>query len=150
MGTGRFELEDDDEEDYLKLDAKYYENFGEPEFDHDKRAGDLEIDFKQKEKNFSFDFSSSTPEYFFVLGNNEITTDIDVNVGTGKGVIKLDSKAIKNLKANVSTGGLEISLSENALPTKEMVFDVGTGSMTLTIPEDIGYKVTYDVGIVGV
>lgn len=133
----------DEGEDYLKLDAKYYKDHGEPELSQDYDDSKLLIEFKQKFDNNFFTLFSGDMKYNFTLGRGDYTTNLDLNITAGDGRIDFDEVALDNIDINLTAGDLDLTLGEKSLP--QMInIDQTAGSINIELPESTGIEIEYD------
>jgi uncharacterized membrane protein len=133
-------------DDYLNLDAQYTTEYGEPEIENVVKDNNLNIAFKEKQiRSFSF-INFETPKYDFKLGSN-LLTDLNIDNGIGKGTIKLENQWIRNLSVKSGTGDIDVKLGMDSIPTEKLILDIGTGNLSLNLPKDVGYIISYNVGI---
>ena len=150
IGVTQFTITDNNEKSYYEVDADYFDDFGEPRVESELNGDTLNIDFSTKDNN-SFNFMRfwdlSKVNYDMTVGFEDLATKFDLNLGTGKGTIDLDQVNINSLKASVGTGSLDMTLSKKSLRTKpQMTVEVGTGKVTISIPEDVGLNFDYNLG----
>lgn len=146
IGTGKFVITDEDSTDYFQVNSTYFEHFGEPNIVSNNQNENLNIDFEQTNNNRLFTIPSDTTDYSFKIGTQSLESILYVNLGAGEGSINLTELNLKNLEAEVGAGKLNISLGEKVLPDN-LNFDVGAGSIILSISDNIGYKLNYSIGV---
>jgi hypothetical protein len=145
LGVSKFVITDGSKE-YLTLNAKYNDKYGEPSIEPNLRDENLTIKVsEQRADPFSF-FNFKAPEYNFVLGS-ELLTTIDIDNGVGRGTIDFENQLIKTLNVETGTGDVDIKLGFNSIPTEEIQLTVGTGDITLSLPPDVGYLLNYNLGV---
>jgi hypothetical protein len=145
LGVSEFTVTDGIEQ-YLYVDADYTTTYGKPEITESIFERSLTINMReQRVRGFSFlDFR--TPKYDIALGTL-LPTDLNIDNGIGKGEITLRNQNLRNFNVNTGTGDIKIDLGFDAIPTDSLSIDVGTGSIVLNIPSNVGYVVTYSVGV---
>ncbi len=148
IGASEFLLNDNPElEDYLLLNSRYTENFVEPSLKSELTEEKvLAINFETISPRRITDWNNTRTEFNFTLGKTELKTDINIILGAGKGEVDLKSLTVENITAKIGAGELIFTLDEKAIPSS-LNIEVGAGSMVLNIPESIGYKLSYDLGI---
>jgi hypothetical protein len=147
IGASEFFLDDEGKDDeYISLSSIYTKGYIEPSFESEAKDKELTMTFKTiAPQTFGFWGSNST-EFDLSLGNTDLATDINIVLGAGKGEIDLNSLSIGKLNTEVGAGKLSITLDEEAIPT-DLSIDLGAGSMVLNIPEEVGYSLSYDLGV---
>jgi hypothetical protein len=148
VGASSFTLRDREEsKEYIHLESRHYEGYIEPSLNSKLNGDTLEILFKTiSPRRISFWGNTFSPEFNLILGQTEIKTDLDIQLGAGKGVVKLESTNLGEINCKSGAGKLELSLENNAIPERINI-DLGAGQMTLNIPEDVGYELTYELGV---
>jgi len=146
IGIGEFNITDDITSSYITINSNYYENYGEPQFTESFEDSKLTIDLKQQ-SNFNWGFNMSGPKYTLNLGQPDVNTDFNIKLGAGSGSLNLTSLVTKSLIAEVGAGSLNIDLSKDSLPSNGGTIKVGTGEVVIIVPESIGYKIKYKVGL---
>jgi len=148
VGASKFSLTDDtDLEDFLVLDSKYTEGHIEPFLESSSTNDTLDINFETTSgRTFAFWRTTASPQFDLTLGQTPLSTDINVTLGAGKGEIELTSLEIGEMNTRVGAGKLDITFGKDALP-ETLNVDVGAGAMTITLPENIGYKLDYQLGV---
>lgn len=149
IGVSEFTLADSANDEYLTVDAQYYDDFGVPQLTHTLRGRELDLNFTtESSSSFNFNWlSGDSVSYDFVLGQRNIPTDITIDLGTGKGTITLEKLNTTELTASVGTGDLEVTLGVLSLPADTFKLDVGTGKITLNLPKETGLKINHSVGL---
>jgi hypothetical protein len=145
LGVSEFNITDGIEQ-YLYIDAEYTTQYGEPIISESISDTNLEIRMKEERaRGFSFlDFK--TPKYDIALGTL-LSTDIHIDNGVGSGTVNLRNQNVKNLIVTTGTGEINITLGLDSIPTESLDLDVGTGRLTVNLPENVGYLITYSVGV---
>lgn len=93
--------------------------------------------------------------YSVKLGAGEMTTDfsningkgMNINIGAGKMTSSFSDVSLNSLKVDVGMGEYELNASRNFKVTSEMSISVGTGKAVINLPDNVGYRVKYDLGI---
>lgn len=147
LGAGRFTLKDSVGENYLKSDERYFENYGEIEIDSEVEDGILGIDFSQKRKTRFAGINTGVPEYDLILGNSEIPTNVKLDMGATDGTIELDETTLQKLDVDSGAGNLDVKFAKGSLPSEKAELNVGTGKVTIFIPEGTAYRVEFSVGV---
>jgi hypothetical protein len=145
LGISEFTITDDSR-DFLYIDAKYTNDYGEPKIDERVDNNLLNIIIKEN-TNYNFSFTNfKTPIYKFTLGSR-LPSNINIDNGVGKGTVELDNQKVENLIVDTGTGDIDIVLGLESIPTDKLSLDIGTGNIILNLPENVGYKLNYNVGV---
>ena len=107
----------------------------------------LDISFKPRARNTYVLGVDNNPEYMIEIGAKDLATNFDVELGAGEGIINLDKLNVVNMKSLVGAGKMTIDLAEDAIPTGDLNIEIGAGEMILNIPKEIGFNLTYDLGV---
>lgn len=150
IGISEFTISDDvDNEDYFAVSSQYYDNFGVPKFTHDLNNNILDLNFTTESQSV-FNFGSYTWEkvkYDFTFGKTSVPTNFEIDLGTGSGEVDFQKLNVNNFKTEVGTGSIEIQFGEQAVPTGKIESKVGTGKTVIELPEELGLKITHEIGI---
>ena len=148
MAFGELGFGDDESDRYLVLNADYPEGVGDPHLTKTVSGGLLEILFEARSgQGSSWGVGKTMPAYDFIAGLPAVKTDIDIDVGAGKGRMHLGRLSTGKIDAKSGTGELEIVLEESAVPADGLWGKVGAGKVRLAIPAAVGYRISYHVGV---
>jgi len=142
-----FTVTDENSENVLGINARYYENFGVPTLTEKFKDGDLDLQFTSLSETNILNWRNTSPTYDFVLGTEDIVYGLDIDLGAGKGEILLDNFPTSSVSADIGAGELDVEFGESSIPVDLVSFDIGAGDVTLTIPSDISFSLTYTVGV---
>ena len=142
-----FTLEDDDPGNYLDFESTYFDNMGVPKLEEELKDGILNLSFSSEFPQGTITWRNSSPTYTFTLGGKDVVNSVYIDLGAGKGTLDLDVAKTSEISSNIGAGKLDITLSEDSIPSDSLNFDIGAGEGTLTIPEDVSFSLTYDVGV---
>lgn len=148
IGASKFSLTDDvDSDKYISVASQYFPGYIEPSISSEQEESILKVTFQTDSPKKVFRFwENRSPNFDIVLGNTNLETNLDIVLGAGEGTVTLSNLNVLNLNSKVGAGELKISLMDIAIPTK-MTLDIGAGSLVLDVPENVGYTLTYDLGI---
>ncbi|MBN1617781.1 hypothetical protein JW887_00360 [Candidatus Dojkabacteria bacterium] len=165
VGEGEFDLGNSGDE-YLIVDSSYYKNVGVPKIRTEKNNDSLDIKF-WTEKNISSGMIDS-PYYDISLGKNELATNLNVDLGAGSGDISFSKLNIKDFNLDIGMGSCSVDLSqtdvnsmdisigmgsaemeldEESIPVNTSTVEIGAGSLSMDVPERVGIKVIYNIGL---
>jgi|GEM_PF-865264 len=168
VGVGDFNIEDAEGGDILAINSTYYFDEQAPKLTEERRGGVLNVNFETKGGLRLFGISPDSPEYSFVLGQKDITTNFDVALGAGSGTIVCDQLKMQDVGVNLGSGrfvwesnrdakvegvySLNVGAGRGELtfadsvPIGGMDIDVGAGSVILNVPEGTAFKIDYNIG----
>jgi hypothetical protein len=148
IGASRFTLTDDStSENYLEVESKYTENAIEPSLTKEIKDNALELSFKTTGYSGFFIGSRIEPTTFDLLtGQTDLPTSLITDLGAGEGTITLNELLLNEISSKIGAGKMEITLEGQSVP-ESMTLDIGAGEMILNIPENVGFKMDYDLGI---
>lgn len=129
---------------YLDLDATFTNHYGEPQIEDSMDDSVLKISMKENSKNIYL-MNLSTPQYDILIGT-DVRKILNINNGVGSGSIVLNNTGVDELNVNTGTGKVDITLSEQSIP-EEVILDIGTGDIELNIPSNVGFTISYDIGV---
>ncbi len=148
FGVGKINLEETEEDDYLKISTSYYENLTEPKFETDLDEGELEIYYLNRLQSYQLGIKERSDfDQKVYFGRPETETDLKVKVGAGSMQADFEELNLNDVDWRIGAGSAEISFEETALPSGEFTVDVGAGSLVLNLPEDTGLQINYDIGL---
>jgi predicted membrane protein len=148
IGAADFEVSDSINDNHIIGDFTYNRGDINPYFEKNIEDGKLQITFDTKQEPH-YTFSPKTNiKYLFDIGAIEsMPTDIYLEIGAAKGDVQLDQTLIKDFNANIGAGSLKVELMEKAIPSGVLNIDIGAGKATLVLPKEVGYTISYDLGI---
>lgn len=147
IGAAEFTVSSDESfEDYLLIDSTYYDGFNEPMLDQTFENDELSLVFDTETNPGMWMGRYNNVTHDFTLGQIEIETNLDIDLGAGKGILAFEELNLADVKAHIGAGRLNFSFGEDALPTGLFTLDVGAGSAKITLPENVGLRISYNVG----
>lgn len=147
IGASTYTVTDKDSSDYLTTSGTYNSSVFEPKVTSELVDGKLNIKFTQQNvrRMMIGMWSWNTDNDFnFNIGQKTVPTSFDINLGAGEGIYTLTQTPIKDIKANVGAGNLEIDT--RLIPTGNIDISVGAGNVVITLPKETQYKLKYSVG----
>ena len=147
VGAGKMNvLEDSELEDYIYVKENYPRIYQESELSKSEKEGILSLEYKSPSSK-SFNLFPNESTYDITLGQLEIPTTFDIDMGAGSGVLDLQTLPVNDFYAKVGAGELDVTFSKYSIPSGDMFFNIGAGKMELTIPSRVGYIFEYDLGV---
>jgi hypothetical protein len=150
ISKGEFNIKDiSTDNDLLYLKSNHSNSDGEYTFTENlENTSDLLVDFSHNPNiNNSFLLlNNSSPLYDLDISTSLKNTDLNMKLAAGKATIDLKELNLNKVITEVSAGELEATFTDLSLP-EYLSIKVGAGEMDLTLPKDVGYKITYDVSI---
>ncbi len=145
IGAGELNI-DSRTEKLMESEFKYNVKQWKPVIEYSKigNAGTLKIEQGTATNNIS----SVRLRYEWNLNfNKEISTDIKVLLGAGKGTLRLNGMNINSVTVKMGAGELDMDLSGDW--AKNMKVDIigGVGSATIVLPKKVGVLVKIEKGI---
>lgn len=146
--VGKFTLQDDGQNDFFALTTAASGNDSKPVLKTNQSGDVLTIDVKVPGDDGMPKIMRGGEkfEYSGNIGQPQIPTDVGVNIGAGEFNVILDAITLRTFSINVGAGSANIDLKDNAVPN-ESDLDIGVGSITYSVPKDVGLEVSYDVGL---
>ncbi len=147
VGAGKMSIVEDSEiEDYFFVSQDYPRIYQDSQLTKNEKDGILSLDFKSaSSKNFNLFPNEAT--YDITLGQLEIPTTLDLEIGAGSGVLDLQVLPVNDFYADIGAGELDVTFSKYSIPSGDIFFNIGAGKMELTIPSRVGYIFEYDLGV---
>ncbi len=147
LGLAELTLKDDAGTDFLTIHSNFFEKHGTPKLERELVHGELRLNFTTVNEGRFFPGIFRDVSHQLVLGQSELRSDVEIELGTGSAKVDLDSVGLDNFTVEVGTGSADVTLGKAALPTKTMKLDVGTGEIKLVLPKDVGIKINHKVGL---
>ncbi len=143
LGVLEFSITDTSDE-YMTLDAKFNSRYGEPKITEDLEDGVLDIMVEEGSNHVNFT-NFKAPEYDINLGG-DILSSLRIDNGVGSGTIDLSETIHQDIDISSGTGKINMTLGTKSIP-ETLTLDIGTGNITLNIPSDVGFELSYDLGV---
>ncbi len=109
---------------------------------NNRNANTAVIDFKMQNNHVELKKGKLENEVKITLNENPIW-NIDMGVGAGKANFDLSDFKVKSLKVSTGVADLELRLGDK-VPQADVQIESGVASVTLEIPESVGYEVRID------
>ncbi len=171
MGAGSLNISNNNVSENIVLESEYVKGFGKPKLEEKIKENILNLNYNLGEKEdislFNLNFDNA-PKYNMILGENDIPTDLFLNLGAGSTSINIDEYRLENLKFEIGAGKVDTSLSniyledleidlgagnfemflKEDIEIKEKIFiKIGAGNLVLNLPKDLAYEIDGNVGI---
>lgn len=148
VGAASFRVEDENTDNFVNINTKYTEGMFDPTLNSSLDNGILNLRFDSvNTPTMHIVRFNNTAEFLFRLGQPLLDTDLKIDLGAGEGIVTLSNSRLVNVDTSVGAGKLTLDLRNESIPTGEMDVDVGAGEIELILPEDVGYEMTYSLGI---
>jgi hypothetical protein len=79
--------------------------------------------------------------------NNEVPTELSINLGAGESKFSLQGMSLKSLDIDMGVGELTLDLSGEHKQNLDVKIDGGVGSGTIYLPENVGVRVKVNGGL---
>lgn len=146
FATGDISIKDDqDSDDYLTLDANYYENFGKPNLESSLQNEVLKIKANQDSKGFFRQVFAKDISYNYVIGQTRIPSNIKNKITAGTADVEFQDLQIEKYELDVTAGEIDLDFSENSLPSEGFEIEITAGDCKLKLPEDVKIILDYDL-----
>jgi hypothetical protein len=109
---------------------------------NNRNANTAVIDFKMQNNHVELKKGKLENEVEINLNENP-TWNIDMGIGAGKANFDLSDYKVKSLKVSTGVADLELRLGDK-VPLADVRIESGVASVTLEIPESVGYEVRID------
>jgi predicted membrane protein len=146
IAASTLNLLDKDADYFLYSQAQNYTERNKPTLVTADNEGTLRTTFDNtKIHNWNW-WNFKSPEYTLTLGQNTVPTTVLIQLGAGEGIVNLENATLKALDTTVGAGSLDITLRINSIP-ETINLEVGAGEISLTLPENVGILVSYNLGV---
>ncbi len=146
VGACEFDVSEGDVDGHLKIDSVYPKSYQAPELESSFKDEKLDLEFNGASAKQAFLFYDES-KYDISLGELDILTSFDVKLGAGNGSMSFDDLKIKDFSGEVGAGKLDVDFKVGSIPNGDIRFTVGAGKITLNMANDVGYELTYDLGV---
>lgn len=148
IGAAKFLITDSINDNHILGTLTYDKELIEPYFEKKFEEGKLTVSFNTKLESQFLLHPRNKTEYLFEIGAIEnIPTNFTFEIGASQGEVTLDQTLIDKFDASIGAGSLDIDLSEKSIPIESISIDVGAGRAVLTLPKEVAYEISYDLGI---
>jgi predicted membrane protein len=134
-------------ENYLVVTTNHYKNFGQAKLTSSLRDGVIFMNLEEQKNTALQILGTQHPLYEIVMGDQTYPTTLDLTLGAARGDVDARALTLDALTANVGAGELNVTLGKRYGKNPTLDIDLGTGSSHIRIPSDVGYKVTYNIGV---
>lgn len=141
---GKLALTDNDEQDdYLVLNAEYYENRGVPKLESGLNNSELNMFVKtESDLGLLFDFFEDETVYNFEFGNTSLPTNFDLQFTSGEGNANFSSLKVRAFNLAMTSGNFNLNFADSSVPN-EINAKLTSGNLKIILPKGIGIKVVY-------
>lgn len=144
LGAGDFVLKEDSSDNFFQIVTSNPRNWSTPEVETGFTNGLLSIEVDAKG---SIPFGQGEkPNYQMSVGQLVIPTDFDVKMGAGKFISNFESLDVRQFDMDLGAGEAKVEFTSDSLPD-EMDIDVGAGKLEIKLPQNIGFKIDYEIGL---
>jgi len=147
MGAGELWIEGGSAK-LLDADFHYSVRSWKPEIKYDVSAGRGYLTVRQPPVH-GFNTGHRDNRWDLHL-NDKVPIDLRVNVGAGKGTLKLSGTALRRLEIEIGAGELQVDLTGAWDHDLEAEVRGGVGEATVRLPRDVGVRATATGGLGGV
>lgn len=146
IAASTLNLNDESADYFIYSQAKDYTKSNKPTLETVNNEGTLRTVFDNTKIHTYGWWNFTSPEYTLTLGQSTIPTSVLIELGAGEGIANLDTATLKSIDAKVGAGSLDITLGINSVP-ETINLEVGAGEISLTLPENVGILVSYNLGV---
>jgi uncharacterized protein (UPF0548 family) len=128
----------------------------EAEFTRRTRQQPAEVDYRVsgtkgflavRQRHTSGLFSGNSHYEWDIRVNNEMPTDLKIDLGAGESRLDLDQIDLRSLSVDMGVGEMKLDLSGKHDRDLKVSIDGGIGSGTVFLPREVGVRVRVDGGI---
>ncbi len=142
LDSGSMELSDSVGESVLFEGKSEFPKGAEPQISSELKSETVFIEF---EPGSQVGMIFGQRVHRLELGASDLVTNLDLQVDSGNADIAFDKLALEDFDVQVSSGSLELDLSEDSLPAGIMQIGLSSGSVSVALPNSVGLKVSYRV-----
>lgn len=142
---GSFVLRDADDSEYFILET-IATNAYKPTIATKQNGTQLNIHIKVPGEGRNPHMMMGADQYSYrgTIGQVNIPTEMDFNLGAGDSKIGLTKVPLSNFTLSIGAGSADVFLDRGSVPPVASIL-VGTGSLVYTLPKDVGVEVAYKV-----
>jgi hypothetical protein len=146
MGVGQLNL-NGGAEDLLAAGFRYNVELWEPEIAYEVRGRIGQLSVSQPDDEFAGIPDNDIRNEWDLRLNDDIPTDLDVNLGVGETELKLSGLTLTDLNINTGVGEVTVDLSGDWSQSFDVTISGGVGETTLILPQEVGVLVKTETGI---
>ncbi len=146
IAASKLILGDEKNDYFLHSQSEFFNKNDKPTLETELRDSVLTTTFDNTTVRHYGLWNFKTPEYTLTLGQETIPTTVSIELGAGEGIVDFDSTNLKEINTTVGAGSLDITLGLASIP-ETISMEVGAGEIKLTVPEEVGIMVSYDLGV---
>jgi hypothetical protein len=145
MGAGKLRLEGSNDE-LARADFRYNVDKWKPVVDYAVTSGVGALTIRQPDSN-GFSFNANVTNEWDLRLNNEIPTDLTVDLGAGTSELALGGMALTALTVHTGAGETFVDLTGTWHQNLQAKIEGGAGKLVVRLPQDIGARIDAEAGI---
>ncbi|MGC1484854.1 MAG: toast rack family protein [Candidatus Acidiferrum sp.] len=144
MGAGDLDLSGGSSH-LLEADFDYRSSAGSPQVDYSVSGttGDLNITQQDTDKHFG----ATSDNHWTVHLANDVPLEIKIDMGAGRGNLRLRDIDVGNLKLDMGAGQVDVDLTGNRKSDLTADIEGGVGEANIRLPKNVGVIVNASGGI---
>ncbi|MFO7680308.1 MAG: toast rack family protein [Chloroflexota bacterium] len=147
MGAGQLEI-DGGAAELVEAEFTYNIETWKPELAYDVRGDNGRLSINQPDSGEINGIPTNNIEYNWdIRFNDNVPTDLTINLGAGEGLLDLNGLHLTNLKVEVGAGQTEIDLSGDWPESFDVNVSGGVGATEIVLPNNVGVRVKPTTGI---
>jgi hypothetical protein len=145
MGAGELHITGGADQ-LMEGDFSYNVSEWKPKVSYDVSGGEGELVVKQGNAN-SGSLDGKARNEWDITMNDEVPTDLVVQVGAGESDLDLDSLALKGVDLKMGAGKTTIDLTGDYAKSFDASIEGGVGEATVLLPSEVGVKAKAEGGL---
>lgn len=132
IGSGSYTLASasDAENIFSSMGTYNYEHLA-PALDVMASGDTLQLRYATEGSQASLFATNAIADYELNLGNQSLTADLDLSIGSGNAEVNLDSQALKNLGIDIGSGIMSVDFMGSQGVASTVSFSVGSGTLEM-------------------
>jgi hypothetical protein len=130
----------------MEADFSYNVSDWKPKVSYDVSGEEGELIVKQRSAEGA-DFSGDARNEWDISLNDELPTDLVVQLGAGESDLDLDSLALTGLDLQMGAGKTTVDLTGDYAQSFDASIEGGVGEATILLPSDVGVKAKAEGGL---
>ena len=130
----------------MEGDFSYNVSEWKPKVSYEVNAGNGELRVRQGDSE-GIRFGSGARNEWDISFNDEVPTDLVVQMGAGESDLDLDSLALKGLDLQMGAGKTTVDLTGDYAQSFDASIEGGVGEATVLLPSEVGVKAKAEGGL---
>lgn len=128
------------------VNSRYHNEADAPSEISSRQGDTLKVAFEQNERNILM-WGFEGPEYEFLLERLNVPTEVSLESGAGNSTLDFTGVNVSTITAESGAGNTKILFADDLQQNVSLKIDSGAGNVEVRVPENVGIRVKYSVGV---